>query len=544
MLSHKSCNPRSHSDFVPTRLLFVNSNKVALRGKDELPSGVQYATLSHCWGKNPMYSLLGSNHRKLSEEVPIERLSQVFCDAIALIRHLELSYIWIDSLCIIQDDRLDWEREAGRMGAVYKNSVCTIASTGFPDGEHGLFTRERDTRLLYPEKVEWKQEWDLQSPVRTGPCYLLCSQTWNRSISEAPLNKRAWVTQERVLSPRLLEFTADQVYWECCELTACEVFPRGVPKAVEMEDIERHGLRNRGLLRRILGHVDESNSIHESDRLKRIDPQPNYYMHRSWQRIVEHYSQTSLTYQSDRAVALSGLADECRRLTNDEYLCGLWKGDLIFQLLWSLKPTVKTSTRIHNMAFPSWSWLSVDAGVEYPDGKITKLLAYEPESWMQARSVRGATSMEGLPIPICGVLKRLRVHMHPERRPYPYIWRADLEDEKITRLRLDPDILDFDGPGFKSSAIAASLAQTCSQQPDDDAVILYTLALAEHHGEEPELLGLALVPTNNSRGEFKRIGLWSERSEPSFCLSVPDATMHHDRYKAREEDGRYTIILV
>ena len=137
-------------------------------------------------------------------------------------RNLHLRYLWIDSLCILQDNEQDWNREWSRMQTVYTNSICNIAATGAVDSSDGcFFTRDPSTILPCTQVGAWDG-----LPLQR---YLITDVfTWEANVSNAPLLKRAWIVQERILAPRILHFGTHQIFWECNELAACESLPNGL----------------------------------------------------------------------------------------------------------------------------------------------------------------------------------------------------------------------------------------------------------------------------------------------------------------------------
>ena len=147
-------------------------------------------------------------------------------------RRLGKRYIWIDALCIIQDDtdKVDWLHEAGLMHKVYSHSFLNIAATGALDSSRGLFTHrnaEQDLRPVSiscsPPPIGTKEPAPVQSFVMTDIMF------FDRELMNAPLHHRAWVLQERILAPRILHFGSKQLFWECKRGLMCERFPRGVP---------------------------------------------------------------------------------------------------------------------------------------------------------------------------------------------------------------------------------------------------------------------------------------------------------------------------
>jgi len=99
----------------------------------------RYTALSHRWGAKHPLTTITANLEEHQRRIPLEKLPQTFQDAIELTRRLGIRYIWIDSLCIVQDDASDWADESKQMGTIYERSYLTIAATSAPDGDGGLF---------------------------------------------------------------------------------------------------------------------------------------------------------------------------------------------------------------------------------------------------------------------------------------------------------------------------------------------------------------------------------------------------------------------
>jgi hypothetical protein len=254
--------------------------------------------LSHAWGKLDFIRLCKENFKDLQENVPERQLTKTFRDAIYVTRSLGLEYIWIDSLCIIQDDELDWLRESRSMAGVYGGSTINIAAAGSVDGNGGCLYEDSDRRTEYkafryrfwPPGMQDTGLWEL------APLYLYPDCT-----SWTPLAGRAWALQERLLAPRTLQFSKTDLLWECHEKDACSLFPEGMPPSLCLH----YTYRMRGSLASI------------------------------WNQIVELYSAAQLTMYSDKLVALSGLAYAVQSETRDEYVAGMWRESLEAQLLWS-----------------------------------------------------------------------------------------------------------------------------------------------------------------------------------------------------------------
>jgi hypothetical protein len=217
--SHSKCGQTQRPKWMPTRLLDIgtqDSKFIHLCLTDETPGILPYTTLSHCWGEIEIKRLLNDNLTEMIKGIRIDELPQTFQDAITITRRLSIRYLWIDSLCIVQDSSEDWARQSSMMGKVYQNGYCNIAATGAPDGRTGCFL-ERDPMLA--QKCRVKVETPLPKfDLKPGLYDLVPRNLWEHGLSNGPLNKRAWVAQERILAPRMLHFASNQLFWECNEL--------------------------------------------------------------------------------------------------------------------------------------------------------------------------------------------------------------------------------------------------------------------------------------------------------------------------------------
>lgn len=200
---HDSCAiTHSHGGMkhVPTRLIRVeNDTAHGMRAKLVLganaPPGVQYLTLSHCWGNQPDFlTLKMDNYDSFLQQIPIfdPKFNQTFRDAFGVTLDLGHGYIWIDSLCIIQDTpgAADWNKECPQVGYIYAGGVCNISVTDFANGAAGMFTK-RNVGLLAPCPI--------QVP-RLSPRYIAANtKPFDYPETEHPLLSRGWVLQEHAL---------------------------------------------------------------------------------------------------------------------------------------------------------------------------------------------------------------------------------------------------------------------------------------------------------------------------------------------------------
>ncbi|KAL7755761.1 hypothetical protein ACKLNR_014288 [Fusarium oxysporum f. sp. zingiberi] len=228
------CKPlTSSTPFVPSRLLEISGSdegtmRIRLRERQALPVDIRYATLSHCWGSIMPFKLKHELLESCLNGISLDEISRVFRDAIRVAWRLKIRYIWIDSLCIIQDSREDWEVESAQMGSVYRHGVLNIAATGFSDGSNGLFV-QRDPNLLTP--ISFSMGFNHSS---RDNYYLVDTCAWKDGVDDSPLCGRGWVTQERALSVRTVHYGKEQIFWECLCENASEVLPKGMLRGTEI----------------------------------------------------------------------------------------------------------------------------------------------------------------------------------------------------------------------------------------------------------------------------------------------------------------------
>ena len=191
---HESCRLLADDmPFLPSRLLDLLPENKSLRvfmvvepKKSQLPVD-RYACLSHCWGGHQAHTLTKESKAELEKGTPVERLPPTFKDAIQVCLWLGIRFLWIDSLCIRQDSKSDWEREASQMGNIYRNSYLTIAATHGTSSVSGLFWPRNPLATAVPIIVEQEE--------RTRNVAVVERTLWENEVEKSPLNGRAWVLQ-------------------------------------------------------------------------------------------------------------------------------------------------------------------------------------------------------------------------------------------------------------------------------------------------------------------------------------------------------------
>ncbi|KAF5682792.1 het-domain-containing protein [Fusarium denticulatum] len=300
----------------------------------------EYVALSHRWGETvpgevPSYCTNSENIDRRENGFLIGDLPATFRDAIEVTRQLDLQYLWIDSLCIIQGDKKDWEQEAGRMKDVYASAYCTIAATSASDSNSGFLKRATNSEYIC-----------VQDNFGRRVCVCSHPADFDTDIEGAGLNSRAWVMQERFLSCRTIHFGARQMYWECGEEVYCEDMTRLTARSTR------------------------------ADKYFRLDPEFPKRLHfmgaiptiNFLQSLLEDYSERGLSKVTDRAIALSGLSAHIATALGCEesYGYGTFNLYLHRSLLWMRTDLQKKKIQYEDgEEAPSWSWMAYEGGIRF-----------------------------------------------------------------------------------------------------------------------------------------------------------------------------------
>ncbi|KAB5549733.1 heterokaryon incompatibility protein-domain-containing protein, partial [Coniochaeta sp. 2T2.1] len=323
---HPACQA-GRTATLPTRVIHVgeSAETVSLYISQPGEQGT-YTALSHCWGGQTPLATTQATLGDRQKSIHFDKKSRTFAEAVEVTRALGFKYLWIDSLCIIQDDVADWTAEAAKMSQVYSNAALTLSADGAADTSQGLFggsgarTSAHNTQVI----------------GTTDP-------------SGSPLSTRAWVLQERILSPRMVHFYNEELVWSCFGLERCECRLMA-------------GTSSFGTFRRLLSTPAPDKPTSENNVLV------------EWPKLVEQFTSKGLTYPKDRLPALSGLATLAHEKTpTSRYLAGMWSADMAYSLLWASDhvAAAQSDTPIVRMPVvpfaPSWSWASVVGPVTHVD---------------------------------------------------------------------------------------------------------------------------------------------------------------------------------
>ena len=262
---------------------------------------------------------------------------------------LGIRYIWIDALCIIQDSPGDWVAESADMYRVYRESICNIAASDSTDGSGGLFF-QRETEFIEPLRFTC-----VLDGVPNTECVLTNGDgMWREELEKSPLYRRAWVFQEQLLAKRALHFTRQQIVWECLECISTEIYTQGLPRK-----------RLYPLMSSLRGLIQGERDVQPSSSIHTTNSDAETIVLEAWTRVVAQYTKCSLSFSKDKLVAISGIAQPFKERLG-EYVAGLWKCYLPFELLWFCDRYLGLPVhRVEEYIAPSWSWASIKGPVSY-----------------------------------------------------------------------------------------------------------------------------------------------------------------------------------
>ncbi|KAK0744767.1 heterokaryon incompatibility protein-domain-containing protein [Apiosordaria backusii] len=521
---HKACRlPHDTPPFLPTRLIAVGTvgnpklhlvnTKTDLNLLDHQNLVGKYIALSHCWGGNIPCKLTTSKYRAMWTSINETSLPANFRHAIAITRQLEIHYLWIDSLCILQDSPADWAAESPTMGQVFTHAHCVLAATASSDSTGGCF-RHRS--------LSWVEQNIMTSTRKrcfvSNPPPLRALFYWR--VEQSPLTNRAWAFQERLLARRVIHFCEDVVLFECNTLQASELHVNGVGydstpymvrdgRLVNWIETIRSLTHNPGegnpkerrAVRGIRGALDVLQRLGPVEK-QRFGEKIEFW--KRWYEIVSVYSKGQLTRQTDRLVALAGVAELVQQRAGLPYLAGLWDSDLlVLGLLWVVKGV---EGRQELYCAPSWSWASVSGRIGFlPRGILDEISSKEKNAVF-------CTNVEKVEVWRNGKLV-------PEARSLVDNGTLTATGPIAKGKLVDQDCIHLTGANSKSGMLLRWLPDWKLEDVEKDGSQLFVLHLVKAYFGEQQIRSYGLVLRAKGAAEpgtFERIGVWSTQSDMSM----------------------------
>lgn len=504
---HPKCWVPLEKQSLPTRLIRLDSSTcsalsnaidtnlqpVLVSTVDMEVSKTRYMALSYRWpedfpneAKSTRQTVL-KNMRGLNTS----KLPRSFNDVFHVAAQMGINYVWIDSLCIVQDDTEDWNREAARMSQIYRNAYFTLAiavrSAAAP--HQGLF-RRGDPSKIHSESFA--------CPLEDGTSQeVVVMKKQRERYEESPLVSRGWCFQEREISQRMVHYTENQVLWECRTMRASESLPNG--DAMQMPGLLKSSLSQwpRRMLDKHLSGDDVSYA---------------------WLQAVEDYSDRQLTRDTDKLPALAGLAAAVRsyKPATCRYLAGLWEDNFLSSMAWtpgsSHIQTFTTNERYSDYIAPTWSWASVAGPVRFLISPLKK-----PNSASSEHSSKSSSSTKCDRTIAKYAMQVLDIHVQTSTNdPFGAVKHAVLKcTAGLLSAWLAPPSDPDDARG-KRFALCTRGGRAFGEMLFD------TTQEAQYHGQDGKNVfciclgvlalggnnaGLVILPTGNRENEFRRVGI-------------------------------------
>jgi hypothetical protein len=508
--------------------------------------------------------------------MPTSVLPISFRDAITVAQRLGIRYIWIDSLCIVQDgdNGQDWKREAPLMEKVYANALCNLAANWGSDLA-GLFF-ERDTTLFghvqqrLQVKVPRTIVIDRTDDLTFISDYNLfgAENNWVEEVLDAPLNKRGWVLQERILAPRIIHFCRREVFWECCEKTVSESFPARLPPTSQS---------NKNIIlpndfRYIKRLIHYRYTLGDSTHYGRTGPDPDEArrLYKAWHGVVEVYSQCQLTRQSDKLVAIAGLARSLSPFLRDLYVAGVWSRNLLIDLAWYLaepEPVSRDSSLPYRA--PSFSWASVNGHVRWlipiyrAEAFLVQLLCIKARR-LPNQITRDATAdVELLLEDVFGPCDFPTVELQVTGNLHAAVLRRSHRDEPgasesmPSHNELSSGVTNLQTL-VEMKVLSIKLDSVLGEAELEDKLFYYIPwydrsaaigPLVKNPGYIPGyIIALIVEPVDSELGRFRRVGImWTSHHTPDtravLLGSRRDGPLHPS-WSFNEESGLHTIYII
>ncbi|KAF1962878.1 HET-domain-containing protein [Byssothecium circinans] len=343
--THAECKDGYAVPPLPSRIIDVEPGIAGPAARLIVPAVGQrarYLCLSYCWGGPQKVTATRASLERLQENIPMDQLGLTIRDAIETTRRLGFRYLWVDALCIVQDDEKDKVAEIQKMASIYSNATATISAAVASSSTKGFLRRKR-------EAIN-KGGFDFNIALPDGAVgnIMVVAQKWIRPLH--PLDERAWAFQEHLLSRRKLIFSQFELLVECRKHSA-------QPLQDNMLDY-RYGSISSSVWTAMRGDGRGE-----------------------WRCLLEDYTRRLLSDPEDRLHAFQGIADQIRSLREKSVHFGI--------LTWwpeSLAWKVRTPRQARSERAPTWSWACLEGPIEssaYWDGpiKAADCCASDGDTW-------------------------------------------------------------------------------------------------------------------------------------------------------------------
>jgi hypothetical protein len=438
----------------------------------------QYSALSYCWGGPQPVRTTSLTAQDFTDGIMFSRLPKTLQDAMIATFKLGLRYIWIDCLCILQDDDEDLAREISKMAQTFQQAAVTISAASSRSVHDGFLTTHQvsaDVSL----KVQYQTEEGVQ-----GRVYV--SQPRRYKPEEDPISLRAWTLQEHILSRRILMYSTREMWWTCASARI-------------------HGSE---------GH-DSQPPINRPSIA--IDISSERTPLGQWRSTVRDYTRRFLTYSRDKLPAIAGVAADYSTKLPGAYHAGLWGHAMTSELMWS---SIRSDiSRPQVLRAPSWSWASVDGEVSHDWSSLHDVDAL--------RVLECHVSALNISSPF-GEVDPLRSTLKVEGEIAPLYWREDKKYiYRVARAAITGAEENVDVGRTHADAaekipwtvleMRKGNRQGAIETEDVEVMPVWALMVMRVRGSAGSCRGLVLVKADGGDEIYRRVGIFFRCWQEAEC---------------------------
>ncbi|OPB41358.1 hypothetical protein A0O28_0080760 [Trichoderma guizhouense] len=395
---------------------------------------VEYAALSYCWGGDQPVKLKENLVKPWMKDIPYDQFLQTIKDAIQVTMALDLQYLWIDALCIIQDSNQDKAEQISRMAEIYEQAYITISAaraTAVPEG------------FLHDRYVAGEKGFRMPFTCQDGQTSTVILWQGREPDAWEPIDQRSWCLQESILSPRVLEYGTHNIRWHCARSRADE-------SKLQSDGWVGHS--------RTFAQLNMSHPLTSSIDWTGLGE--SYKFVEVWQTLVSHYTRRGLGWYQDKLLAISAIARKMNKMTDKHYIAGLWTEFLGETLLWHPNhgPDAKEKASRHpTYVAPSWSWASFSGEIDFTFGStmhLLELVRSEVKTQIPKDEFSAVTSAR---LEIKTLIFRARI-----RKGFYgwFLWDEQMKDEIDGSLMFDVVEADVDGEVVEDELMLLALIMT------------------------------------------------------------------------------------
>jgi len=468
----------------------------------------RWVALSHCWGgEQPMKTTTGTLEARQAG-IQLEELPQTFVDAVTITKRLGFRYLWIDSLCIIQDSKADWAKEASRMGSVYKHAALTISANLAVNCRAGILQwRDIEPTLALPCK----------QPSTNTAGHIQVRTTKLPEYDVGTIQKpefdytaqRGWVLQEERLSPRSLRFTKFGKQWICHEANWDERRPAAGAMRFGSQDTPNKVIVAPSIL------LSDIISQWKLEKPKDKTNEEIFTAINLWYAVVADFLERNLTYETDCFPALSGLTKEIQNMTRWMYRAGIWMEDVHAGLLWAVGGL---GQRTRGYVAPSWSWASLTlnkSSPEYENLMSPQIYQYRPYLALRKADPDAAPDAEIIDVSITNIPEDRYGEIESGSLTLRGLWKDANNEIFAHALRQSPNYY-----GSPIVFLGNSLYEPFDPIKEGHPVLNFDYISHEEFDQEQEQFK-KVYDEKLGRATGDEDGLWSRMSFVQICLAAP-----------------------